>query len=172
MLRRALDRLYLGCGFLAGMFMIAMALLILAGVGSGIFGYVTRSLDEFAGYCMAASAFLAFAHAFGANEHIRVTMVVGRLAGGARRAMEIWCHGIGLLLAGYLAFYSVKMAVVSWRLNDLSQGLVPVPLWLPQLGMAVGTLVFALALADRLTGILLGGPLPDDGGAPDTVMDR
>lgn len=151
--------------------MIAMALLILVGVGSGIFGYVTRSLDEFAGYCMAASAFLAFAHTFGANEHIRVTMLLGRFRRGARRALEIWCHGVALFLAGYLAFYSVKMAFVSWRLNDLSQGLVPVPLWFPQLGMAVGTFVFTLAVADRLFGILRGGPLPKDGGS-DAVMER
>ena len=85
MLRRGLDCLYLGCGYLAGLFMVAMALLILVGVGSGIFGYITRSLDEFAGYCMAASAFLAFAHAFGANEHIRVTILLGRLRRRARR---------------------------------------------------------------------------------------
>jgi TRAP-type C4-dicarboxylate transport system permease small subunit len=172
-LRRALAGLYLGCGYLAGLFMIAMALLILVGVGGGIFGYVTRSLDEFAGYCMAASAFLGFAHAFGANEHIRVTIVLGRLRRRARRAMEIWCHSVGVALAGYLAFYSVKMAVVSWRLNDVSQGLVPVPLWFPQLGMAAGSLVFAVALADRLALILQGGPLPEDGGGgAQAVMER
>jgi len=162
--RRVLDRLYLGCGYLACGFMVALAVLILAAIGGGVFGYLTRSLDEFAGYCMAASAFLAFAHTFGANEHIRVALVLQRFQGGARRALEIWCHAVGLLLAIYFAYFSVKMVVVSWQLNDLSQGLVPVPLWLPQLGMAVGTVVFALGLADRLTGIVRGGPLPDESG--------
>jgi TRAP-type C4-dicarboxylate transport system permease small subunit len=151
--------------------MIAMALLILVAVGGGVFGYVTRSLDEFAGYCMAASAFLAFAYAYSANEHIRVTLLMQHLRGAARRLMEIWCHGVGLLLAGYFAYFSVKMTVVSWQLNDLSQGLVPVPLWLPQLGMAVGAAVFAIAVADRLAAILLGGPLPEDGDA-DPTMER
>jgi TRAP-type C4-dicarboxylate transport system permease small subunit len=170
-MRRVLATLYLGCGLLAAAFLAAIAVFILIAIAGSLFGFITRSMDEFAGYAMAASAFLGLAYTFGTDEHIRVTLVLQRLRGPLRRALEVWCHGIGALLAAYFAWYSVKMTLVSWQLNDVSQGLVPVPLWIPQLGMAVGTTVFALAVVERLVGLIGGGELPADAGA-DARADR
>jgi len=162
-MRAHLQRLYDACGYLAGLFMIAILVLILAQIGSGVFGYVFRAGDEFAGYSMAACFFLALAHTFGKGEHIRVSLFLERLerAGGpARRLMEIWCLGAGSFLAGYFAYYSTKMCWTSWVLKDVSQGLIPVPLWFPQLGMAIGTTVFFIAVFEQFLSVVAGGPLP------------
>lgn len=162
-MRVGLQRLYDGCGYLAGLFMIAILVLILAQIGSGVFGYVFRAGDEFAGYSMAASFFLALAHTFGKGEHIRVSLFLERVerAGGpGRRIMEIWSLGVASLLSGYFAFYSVKMSWTSWVLKDVSQGLIPVPLWFPQLGMAIGTTVFFIAVFEQWLSVIAGGPLP------------
>jgi TRAP-type C4-dicarboxylate transport system permease small subunit len=151
-MRKALDSLYWSCGVLAGVFMVGIALCILIALAGTILGVVTRSMDEFAGYCMAASAFLALSYTFHSNEHIRVTLFIHRLHGRTRNRLEIWCHLLGVLLAGFFAWYSVKMVVVSWQINEVSQGLIPVPLWIPQSAMAVGTVVLAVAMLDRLAG--------------------
>ena len=84
----------------------------------------------------------------------------------------MWALGAGLFLAGYLAWFSVKMTWQSWALNDMSQGLVPVPMWIPQLGMAVGAAALAVAVADTFVEILRGGRLADGDAGADTTMDR
>ena len=72
-------------------------------------------------------------------------------------ALEILCLAVSLFLCGYFAWYSIDMTWASYQLSDVSQGLVAVPLWVPQSGMALGLVVLAIALADDLLVSLLGG---------------
>ncbi len=48
------------------------------------------------------------------------------------------------------AVYSCKLAWQSHEFHDISTGNDATPLWLPQLAMAVGTLVLAIAFIDEL----------------------
>ena len=184
-MRDMLRRLYDVTGYLGGVFMILLLLFVLYSVGPGVglwmdqtlglpnpFNYVARSADELAGYAMCASAFLAFAATFGRGEHIRVTLILQRFEGRARRLLELWCLAIGALLAGYLAWYSVKLCWVSWQINDLSTGLLPIPLWIPQVGMALGAVVFAIAVVEQLVVVATGGPLMQEASAEDAHFER
>ena len=54
------------------------------------------------------------------------------------------------MLAGLLAYYSIRLAYLSFDFNDISTGNDATPLWLPQLTMALGTAVLAIALVDEL----------------------
>ena len=49
-----------------------------------------------------------------------------------------------------MAFYSVRLAWQSHAFNDISTGNDATPLWLPQLSMAIGTTVLAIAFVDEL----------------------
>lgn len=171
-MRHLLQRLYLACGGLAAAFMVAIVLFILYAIGGSLFGYVVRAADEYAGYCMAASSFLALAYTLGKGEHIRVTLVIQRLQGRARRWAECWALGAATFFAGYFAYYSVRMAWTSWVLKEVSQGLVPTPLWIPQIGMALGTTVLAIAVLEKFVDVLRGGPLLDAVDAAHLHMER
>lgn len=171
-MRRFLARLYSFCGGLAAVFLVGVCLCSLYSIGGGLFGYVARSADDFAGFSMAASSFLALACAFGHGEHIRVTLFLDRATGASRRRMELWCLGVGGFLAGFFAWYSIKTVYVSWRLNDISQGLVPVPLWIPQTAMAVGTTVLFIAMIEKLVDVARGGALVRATDAKDAHIER
>ncbi len=158
-MRRFLDRLYLACGVLAAVFMIAIAVLIFLSVFTRLTGTYVPGLTDYAGYVMAASSFLALAYTFGHGGHIRVNLVLSKLRGRARRALELWCHGVGGALAAYLAYYCVKMASVSYEIGELSEGPDATPLWIPQTALAVGSTVFAISVIDRFVVIALGGPV-------------
>ncbi|MFZ5782343.1 MAG: TRAP transporter small permease [Pseudomonadota bacterium] len=171
-MRQALQRLYELAGILGGIFMVLLLAFVLYSVGPGVglwleqafglpnlFPYVARSADEFAGYAMLASAFLALASTFGRGEHIRVTLFLQRLQGMPRRLAEIWCLALGSLLSGYLAWFSVRLCWQSYEINDLSTGLIAIPLWIPQVGMAAGALILFVAVIERLVIVLSGGPL-------------
>ncbi len=49
-MRRALSGLYLGCGWLAGIFLLAIAVMVLAQVTGRLFGVLVPWADEFAGF--------------------------------------------------------------------------------------------------------------------------
>lgn len=156
-MRAALDGLYRASGVLAGFFLVCIAAMTLAQIGGRLLGFAARSYDDFAGFAMAASFFLGLAWTMRCGEHIRVSLLLEHLKLGRRRAMEIACLVVSLFLCGYFAWYAIDMTWTSYQLNDVSQGLVAVPLWIPQLAMALGLVVLAIALADDLLVALRGG---------------
>jgi TRAP-type C4-dicarboxylate transport system permease small subunit len=156
-MRAALNAIYKGSGLLAGFFLVAIAALSLIQIGGRLLDFAAHSYDEFAGYCMAASSFLGLAWTLRCNEHIRMTLAIGGLQGGRRRAMEIVCLAAAAAVTGYFAWASIQMVWTSYRLNDVSQGLVPIKLWIPQSGMALGLAILLLAFVDDLLVVLSGG---------------
>ena len=167
-MRPILDRLFTWAGWLAGLFMIATLAMVLASIFGRLLAIRVPGVDAYAGYCMAASSFLALAHTLRRGEHIRVTLILNHLGPKARRTLEILCHGAALLLSGALAWFSVRLAWQSWSFHDISTGLDATPLWIPQLGMAAGTLLFCLAFAQDLVDLLRGKELRSEraGGEP------
>ena len=158
-LRRALDGLYDAGAALAGLCLVAMLGLIVAQMVARWTGETLRGASDYAGYCMAAASFLAFAHALNRGSHIRVGLLLGALgpvAGpdgrttAARRALETLCLAAGAAVSVYLAFYAVRAVRWSWRFGDVSQGQDATPLWIPQSAMAVGAVLLAVAFVDNL----------------------
>jgi TRAP-type C4-dicarboxylate transport system permease small subunit len=98
---------------------------------------------------MAAAGFLALAHTLKRNEHIRVTLVLGKLTGGARRGLELWSLSAAVLLSGLFTWFSLRLVMQSHEFNDISTGNDATPLWIPQLAMALGTLVLFIAFVDE-----------------------
>jgi TRAP-type C4-dicarboxylate transport system permease small subunit len=99
---------------------------------------------------MAAAGFLALAHTLKRSEHIRVTLVLEHVSARARRALELWALAAATVLALAFAWYSVHLTFQSWQFNDISTGNDATPLWIPQLAMALGTIVLAIAFVDEL----------------------
>jgi len=148
-MRRTLDRLYDGCAALAAIFMVALLVMVLLSIASRELGFNVPGIDIYAGYMMAAAGFLAMAHTLKKGEHIRVTLLLGALRGGARRGLEIWALFAAMLLAMLSAFYSAKLAWQSYAFHDISTGNDGTPLWIPQLSMALGAIVLAIAFIDE-----------------------
>jgi TRAP-type C4-dicarboxylate transport system permease small subunit len=155
--RALLNGLYLVSGVLAGIFLVGIGVLILAQVIARTLGLHLPSADEISGYCLAASSFLGLAATYRRAEHIRVGLVIERLSPRWRRPVELWCLAAAVFLLVYFAWYAVDMVWWSYVLNDVSQGLLPIPLWIPQTGIAAGLAVMAVALIDDLIVLLAGG---------------
>jgi TRAP-type C4-dicarboxylate transport system permease small subunit len=147
--RRALDLLYDGAAWLAALAMIGVLVAVLLSIVGRQLGFNVPGTDAYAGYCMAGAGFLALAHTLKHNEHIRVTLLLGRLQGKARHALEMWALTAAVLLAALFAYYSVRLAWQSHVINDISTGNDATPLWIPQLTMAAGTVVLLIAFMDE-----------------------
>ncbi|TNF20562.1 MAG: TRAP transporter small permease [Rhodobacteraceae bacterium] len=167
-MRQTLDFIYRGAGGLAALFILAIVVLVFAQVclnladkiaaalfGSGI-GLTIPSYADFTGFFLAASTFLALAYALRAGGHIRVTLLIGRLAKGPQRIAEIGVVIVALAMTGFATWYVILLVAESIEFGDRTSGMVSVPLWWPQLPVALGLGVLTLALADELVGLLRG----------------
>jgi len=156
MVRAALDRLYLWAGIAAGGFLVLIFLLMMGlSLGRQI-GVNIPAGDDFASWCMAAMAFLGLAHTFRKGEMIRVGLLLERLTGQRRWLMEIVSLGIATAFVLYFAWYAAAMTWDSYRFNDLAQGVLAIPLWIPQLGYSGGLVILAIALVDEMIFVLQG----------------
>jgi TRAP-type C4-dicarboxylate transport system permease small subunit len=98
---------------------------------------------------MAACGFLALAHTLRRGEHIRVTLLLQQLPQRAGRVLEMLSHGIGVILAAFLAWFSARLVWQSRMFNDISTSNDATPLWIPQLAMAAGSAILLLAVIDQ-----------------------
>lgn len=155
-LRWALDGLYLAAGVLAGLFLIAIFLMMMALSAGREFGINIKSGDDITAWCMAAMAFLGLAHTFKSGEMIRVGLLTERLTGRTKWAFEIFALAMAAIFIGYFAWHAIDQNYLSWKLNDMSQGVLVVPMWIPQLGFTTGLVILFIAIVDELVRVLAG----------------
>jgi TRAP-type C4-dicarboxylate transport system permease small subunit len=156
MLRRVLDNIYLWAGYAAAICMMAILLTTIGQVVSRYLGLNFRGLTNYAGYFMAGATFMALAHTLNNGTHIRIE-TFSRLLGRYQIYAETWALGCTTLIAGWFAYYSCNMVYWSYKYNDVSTGMDALPMWIPQMSMAVGAVLFALALADNFLQLLFTG---------------
>jgi TRAP-type C4-dicarboxylate transport system permease small subunit len=158
-LRKFLDSLYLGSGVLAAVFLVGIGVLMLVQIIGRELGYQVRGADDLTAWFCAASAFLPLAHTFKRGELVRVGLLLERLQPAMRRYAEICSLGIAAVFVGYMAWSATRFVYQSWEINDVAQGMLPLPMWIPQSSFAVGIIVLFIAIADELV-LVIGGHKP------------
>lgn len=156
MLRRALDRLYLASGALGAFFIVLIGVLMIAQSVLRELNVRTGAVNDVVAWFCAAAAFFTMAHAFKHGDFVRVTLLLESVPARTRRALEITALAIGSLAVGYLAWWACKFTYESWEFNDIAQGLLPLPLWIPQLSFALGSVLLWVAMLDELILVLRG----------------
>lgn len=158
-MRRSLDMLYRAAAWAAAACLLAIFVLVMAQVslrlldaamrlaGQRAFGFIVPSIAEICGFLLAEASFLALAHTLASGGHIRVGMLIDRL-GRARPVVEAGVALLATLLAGYATLAVGRLAWKSWAFNDVSYGIVAVPLWLPQGIMTLGLAILVVSLLD------------------------
>jgi TRAP-type C4-dicarboxylate transport system permease small subunit len=155
-IRRSLDAIYDGAGFLAALCLVAILIVIMVQVAARWAGISVHGPAEYAGYLMAAASFLAFAHTLNRGAHIRVGLLINAL--GERRFWgELWCLLVASAAGIFLAWYACKAVYWSWKLGDISQAQDATPLWIVQTPVAVGAIILAVCFLDNLITLLLTG---------------
>ena len=139
MLRRILDSIYFAGALAGAVSIVAIGLLITSQVVGRQLGIQVKGADDLTAWSVAAAGFLPLAYTYRNSGHIRVTVLIGQFAGTPRRMMEI-----------------VVLAWDSYRFEELSQNLIVIPIWIPQSSVALGSLLFTIAILDDLIGALLG----------------
>ena len=145
-LDKFLNSFYRASGYLAAIFLILILCTIVLGITSRIFGFYIRGLTEYSGYSLASASFLALAYTFNENGHIRITLFLEKAKGKLLKFLTIWCLAVSTFFSGFLAFYFIKMWFVSIQLAERSQGADEILLWIPQTGVAIGSIIFFICI--------------------------
>jgi TRAP-type C4-dicarboxylate transport system permease small subunit len=155
-MRRWLDRLYLAAGVIAALNVLAVCVLM---VGQSVLrqlGQRTGAINDIVAWCCAAAAFMAMAHAFKHGDFVRVTLALEHVGPRTQRKLEIFSLALGSVATAYLAYWANRFAYESWEFNDIATGLLPMPLWIPQLSFALGSILLLIAVLDEFVIVLRG----------------
>jgi TRAP-type C4-dicarboxylate transport system permease small subunit len=85
---------------------------------------------------------------------VRVGLFIDRLRAGPRRVAEIVALTVTALFVGYMTIAVAKFVYESWKFKEVAQGLVRIPIWIPQLCFVLGVLIFFVAVVDELIAVL------------------
>ena len=133
---------------LAAAAVLAILLLVATEVTlRGAFGASTQIADEVGGYLNAAVVYLGIAYALRAGAFVRVEPVYRRLTGRWGTAVR-W-----LIVLASLAYmvvttgYMIRFVWSNYAIGIVSTSISETPIWLPQLPVLLGSVLFVLQLA-------------------------
>jgi len=161
-MRRTLDAFYRLGGALSALHLTLIMVLIVAQVlgrvldkllgwaGIDALGLTVPGLAEIAAFLLLGATFFGLAYTFWQGGHIRVTLVLQYLPKPLHRAMDTGATLVAAFITGFAAWQSARLALDSYDFGDLSIGMVPVPLWIPQAVMTLGLIWLLIALLDAL----------------------
>jgi TRAP-type C4-dicarboxylate transport system permease small subunit len=155
-MRKLLDSLYLGAGALAALCVLAICVLMIAQSILREFGVRTGATNDVVAWLCAGAAFLAMAHAFKHGDFVRVTLLLEKVPAKVERTLEVTALAIACFAIGYLAFWATKFTWESYSFNDMANGLLAIPLWIPQTTFVVGAWLFFIAVLDEMVLVLRG----------------
>lgn len=156
MVRRLLDGLYALSAGLAALSLLSIFLVMMAQVGLREAGMQLPGADDISAYLCVATTFFALAATFRRGELIRVGMLLDRLGPGARRLMEALVLALAAVIIGLVGWYTLQDMLFSLEIEEVAQGTVPFPLWVPKLAMPIGTGLLLVAILDELVAVLRG----------------
>ena len=156
-MRRFLDRLYDAAGALAAVCLASIALVMLAQAAMREMGMLFRGADDIVAWLCAASAFLALGHTFRRGELVRVGIVIDLLPPRVRRPVAIAALAITVAFVAYMAYAVVRFVYESWQFEEVAQGLIQIPIWIPQMSFVAGAIILFIAVLDEFVVLVRGG---------------
>ena len=156
-MRRFLDALYLGAGYVAACCILLIMVLMIAQSILREMHVRTGAVNDVVAWLCAAAAFFAMAHAFKHGDFVRVTLLLEKISPAAQRRFEIGALAIAAVAVGYLAWWANRFTWDSFVFDETAQGLLPIKMWIPQSTFAIGAILLFVAVVDELVIVLRGG---------------
>ena len=156
-LRRFLDALYLGAGYVAACCILLIMMLMIAQSILREMHVRTGAVNDVVSWLCAAAAFFAMAHAFKHGDFVRVTLLLEKVSPAAQRRFEMAALAIAAVAVGYLAWWANRFTWDSYVFDETAQGMLPIKMWIPQSTFAIGAILLFVAVFDELVVVLRGG---------------
>jgi TRAP-type C4-dicarboxylate transport system permease small subunit len=155
-MRTFLDRLFDATGAMAAIFVFSIFAVMIITSTMRMLGLNTGGSEDVVSWLTAAAAFFGMGHAFKHGDFVRVELLISKMAPARRRVFELITLSAGTSFTGYVAWSVCSYVWEIFKFNDLSQGLIVVPMWIPQMSLVIGALLLFLAFLDELFRVVAG----------------
>jgi len=149
-------KLYQLSGILSAIFLAGIGILIISQIIARLLGTQIPSANDFASWAMAGAVFLALPSTFLKGGHIRVTLALTAFGKKAEKVMDVISTLVAIAVLAWGTWFIGEYVYESYTYHDVSQGIIAVPLWIPQTAMLIGMILMLTALIERLYSLICG----------------
>ena len=153
---RTIDKVSKAGGLLAAACIVLLVSLIL--VETLLRLLLDRSLfiaEEFSAYLMANFVMLGLAYTLGEGGHIRVNLLLSRMKGTSLQIFELAAFMAGCGIFVMLTWELWLLLFDNFITDQRSMNVTRVPIYLPQIGMVVGSALMTLQMAASAVKIII-----------------
>lgn len=156
---RMIDSFAAAGGYLSAFFMVLIVVLITVEIFlRTVFNFSTLIADEYSAYFFVAVVMLGLALTLRDEGHIRITLILSRLSPNALRIVDILAALFAVALCTFALHHSVIMVYETYALKMTADSISETPIYLPQLAIPIGFLMFDLQLIAVLLRRLISSP--------------
>jgi TRAP-type C4-dicarboxylate transport system permease small subunit len=149
--------------FVAALILAGMTALIIFEIFiRTVFSTSTHITEEFVAYGLASLIFLTFAYALEQGALIRVDLIIVRLPHRVRFVTELITILVTFAVVVFVTKYIWNAFARYWKTGAISWSPAEVPLWIPQIIVIIGIVLFCLQLIAYFLRLATGGPLLSD----------
>lgn len=141
---------YLGGVLAAICLVILSAIIVLEVVMRYLFNAPTTWVGEMSIYLCMAIGFLALAYGLQTDSHFSITNITERLTPKNRTRLKVFTDFVGFLYSSTFVYKGIGMAKFAYDMEDVSSGMLAVPLWIPCALVPIGGLLLALQFINKL----------------------
>ncbi len=114
------------------------------------FNSPTSWVGETSVYMWMVVGLLGAAFALKNDSHFGITTFIDQLSAKNRSRIQIVTKCMGLIYSIIFIFKGYEMAVTSYELEDISSGLMAMPLWIPCMMVPIGGLLLSLQFINKI----------------------
>lgn len=143
----AIDRLARATGYVTAAMLFGMLLIICYDVMMRyVFNEPTIWVTDLSTYALMAISFLGLSYVLAKDGHIRVELLIANVSRPLRTRLELVTGWIGVLFVSVTTWQVVLMAYDNYANKIRSNSLLTTPIYLPQIPIIIGLLIFGAAL--------------------------
>ncbi|MCP4116997.1 MAG: TRAP transporter small permease [Desulfobacteraceae bacterium] len=151
-----IERLSLWGASLSAVFMVLIVLIIAVEIVlRSVFNTSTLIADEYSAYFFVGVVLLGLAFTLKEDAHIRITLLTSLLGEKGRGVLDMIATLAAMAITTFALYHTSLMVYESWELGMRADSISETPIYLSQVVIPAGLLMFDLQLAARFLKRLL-----------------
>jgi len=147
----AYERVLTACGFLVGLTIVIIAVLISLDVLlRNLELYSSGALLELTEYALFITTFVGAPWVLWQGSHVRVDLVLTVVSAAVARALELVADAAGLFFSAVMGWHGFSVALVSFQRGDLIVKELVVPEWTLMVFVPLSCLLLVIEFARRM----------------------
>lgn len=141
------NKLSLLGAYLSSILILSLAILVLSEIFSRhFFDTSTMIADEYSGYLYLSAIFLGLAYTLQENAHIRINIITSKLSTKSNKIIDVIAGLTSISVLFFILYRTILFTYESYDMEMLSERVSETPLYLTQIVMPIGIMLFIIAM--------------------------